>query len=100
MLFLKRASDVFEERYAQIMRDNVAGGRSPEEAKMRAERPLSYSNTFYVPEKARWSYIRDELHDKIGDGLNKAFGRDTKFPHLVVELGNHSKDLGHEVQLC
>lgn len=70
MLFLKRASDVFEERYAQIMRDNVAGGRSPEEAKMRAERPLSYSNTFYVPEKARWSYIRDELHDKIGDGMN------------------------------
>lgn len=74
MLFLKRASDVFEERYEQIKKDNLARGRTLEEAIMRAERKSSYTNTFYVPEKARWSYIRDELHDKIADGLNKALG--------------------------
>lgn len=74
MLFLKRASDVFEERYEKIKQENLARGRTPEEAVMRAERKSSYINAFYVPEKARWSYIRDELHDKIADGLNKALG--------------------------
>ena len=29
-------------------------------------------NTFYVPPRARWPKIRDELHDRVGDGLNKA----------------------------
>ena len=74
MLFLKRASDVFEERYEKIKQENLARGRTLEEAIMRAERKSSYTNTFYVPEKARWSYIRDELHNKIADGLNKALG--------------------------
>ena len=46
MLFLKRCSDVFEERYQQILQDNIAKGCSPEEAEERAKRPASYSETF------------------------------------------------------
>ena len=74
MLFLKRASDVFEQQYAEIMRQNLERGRSEEEAKQRAERAASYSDTFFVPPSARWAYIRDELHEKVGDGLNVALG--------------------------
>ncbi len=74
MLFLKRCSDVFQERYDQITADNFARGRSQEEARLRAERTTEYADTFYVPEKARWDYIRDELHHDVGNGLNMALG--------------------------
>ncbi len=70
MLFLKRASDVFEQHYGEILEKNKHRGE--EEAKKRAENPLSYRNAFFVPEKARWGYIRDELHKNVADGLNKA----------------------------
>lgn len=72
MLFLKRASDVFEQQYEQILQQNLQRGRTEEEAKIRAESSLSYKETFFVPEKARWAYIRDELHKNVADGLNKA----------------------------
>lgn len=74
MLFLKRASDVFEERYEQILRENLAMGRTEAQAQQRAIHLSSYSDTFFVPEKSRWAYIRDELHDRVGDGLNTALG--------------------------
>lgn len=72
ILFLKRASDVFEERYEQIIKENLAKGRSMEEALKRAEDPARYADTFFVPKQARWSWIRDELHEDVADGLNKA----------------------------
>ncbi|QIR41637.1 SAM-dependent DNA methyltransferase [Tolypothrix sp. PCC 7910] len=72
MLFLKRASDVFEQEYEQILQQNLQKERTQEEAKMRAENPISYKETFFVPEKARWAYIRDELHKNVGQGLNDA----------------------------
>lgn len=53
MLFLKRASDVFEQQYEQILQQNLQRGRTEEEAKIRAENSLSYKETFFVPEKAR-----------------------------------------------
>ena len=74
MLFLKRCSDVFEENYERIIKENLAKGRSMEEAKLRAESPERYVETFFVPERARWARIRDELHHNIGDELNKALG--------------------------
>ena len=72
VLFIKRCSDVFEERYEKIIADSIAKGRSQADAKQRAESPAYYADTFYVPERARWSYLRDELHDDVGTGLNKA----------------------------
>src|SRR5947209_13943271 len=74
MLFLKRCSDVFEERREQIIRENLARGRTQEEAELRAAQPHCYLDSFFVPETARWAYIRDELHDDVGNGLNKALG--------------------------
>jgi type I restriction enzyme M protein len=72
MLFLKRCSDVFDERHQEIVDRELSKGRSPEEAEKRANHPSFYADTFFVPGEARWDYIRDELHHSLGDGLNKA----------------------------
>ena len=75
MLFLKRASDVFESRQQTILSEQrEVYGRSQEEAEKRADRPIYYQDgrAFYVPPLARWPHLRDEVHERVGDGLNKA----------------------------
>lgn len=54
MLFLKRMSDVFNEKYDQIINDQLNLGRSLEQALQRAESQWLYPNGF-VPKIARWS---------------------------------------------
>lgn len=71
-LFLKRCSDVFEARYDEIVGAEKAKGRTLAEAKKRANHPSFYTGSFFVPEEARWSFLRDEVHKNVGDGLNKA----------------------------
>lgn len=84
MLFLKRASDVFEVQYQQILQQNLQRGRTEEEARKRAESPLSYQETFFVPERARWAFLRDEAHKNVADALNKALGElEEKNPALA-----------------
>ncbi len=73
-LFLKRASDVFDEERRLVIEDQLAQGRSQEEAEQRADDPDYYNEAFFVPPQARWSTLRDELHHQVGDGLNKALG--------------------------
>ena len=72
MLFLKRCSDVFEARRQEIVEEQLARGRTQAEAAQRADKKEFYRDTFFVPERARWSNLRDELHHNVGDGLNKA----------------------------
>ena len=84
MLFLKRCSDVFDEQYEGIIRDNVARGRSQAEAEQRAESPDFYADTFFVPPAARWATLRDEVHHQVGDALNKALA--------ALENENHALD--------
>jgi len=55
MLFLKRMSDVFNEKYDQILTEQLKLGRSLEQALQRAESPSLYPNGF-VLKIARWSY--------------------------------------------
>lgn len=89
MLFLKRASDVFEVQYQQILQQNLQRGRTEEEARKRAESPLSYQETFFVPERARWAFLRDEAHKNVADALNKALGElEEKNPALGGVLGH------------
>ena len=73
-LFLKRASDVFDEERRQVIEGQIALGRSQAEAERRADDPDFYSDAFFVPPLARWPRLRDELHHQVGDGLNKALG--------------------------
>ena len=71
-LFLKRASDVFEEERRRVVEAELGRGRSEEDAELRAGDPDFYEDAFFVPPEARWSYLRDEVHHQVGDGLNKA----------------------------
>ncbi len=85
MLFLKRASDVFEEHYGRIEKESLAKGRSPRQVKERAESRYSYDGEIFVPEEARWIYIRDELLERVGDGLNEALMSLEKENHASLE---------------
>jgi type I restriction enzyme M protein len=71
MLFLKYASDQFEAEREKVIADQLAKGRDQSEAEKRAENSAFY-DTFYVPERARWPYLRDHAHKQVGDELNKA----------------------------
>ena len=53
MLFLKRCSDEFEARRNAIIREQLAKGRSPEEAQKRADSAAFYTDTFFVPKGGR-----------------------------------------------
>lgn len=53
MLFLKRMSDIFNEKYDQIVAEQLHRGRTLEQAIERAESPANYPNGF-VPKTARW----------------------------------------------
>lgn len=73
MLFLKRCSDVFEEERERVIHEEMKSGAAKEEAEDAAEDSRNY-DLFFVPKRARWSEIRDNLHTNVGDGLNKALG--------------------------
>ncbi|MBN1174871.1 MAG: SAM-dependent DNA methyltransferase [Micromonosporaceae bacterium] len=69
MLFLKRASDMFDTEHERVIERFKARGQ--QEAEHRAEQPESYREAFFVPKTARWAHLR-RLHDNVGDGINKA----------------------------
>ncbi len=70
-LFLKRASDVFAHERHQILEQERNRGRTPDEAKQRAD-DADFYDTFFVPKIARWEHLQNEVHHQVGDGLNKA----------------------------
>ncbi len=70
MLFLKRLSDMFEADQKQIIEHYLAIGKSREDAERLAQDEDEYK-IFFVPERARWSKLKDLKHD-IGSELNKA----------------------------
>jgi type I restriction enzyme M protein len=71
-LFLKRSSDVFEVERHKVIADQLAQGRSQQDAERRADDPDYYREAFFVPPQGRWDHVRDNLHHQVGDGLNKA----------------------------
>ncbi|MBE0400315.1 N-6 DNA methylase [Halomonas sp. FME1] len=74
MLFLKRCSDVFDERHEQVVNEQMAKGKSREAALEIAEQRFWYKTSFYVPETSRWDYLLNEAHKNVGDALNTALG--------------------------
>jgi type I restriction enzyme M protein len=74
MLFLKRASDQFDVIRGQLIEKWVGQGKPRQEAERMAEAPNFYrGESFYVPEKARWQYIKDNSRKSgVGSLLNKA----------------------------
>ena len=71
MLFLKRLSDAFEEAQEKVVQHYLSIGKSQTDAERLALDENEYDKTFFVPERARWSNLKDLKHD-IGSELNKA----------------------------
>lgn len=69
LLFLKRMSDEFDARRAEL-RKQFAHLDSETRAEL-LDNPDAYGGTFYVPEKARWSFIQQQ-QNHIGQRLNEA----------------------------
>jgi type I restriction system adenine methylase HsdM len=71
MMFLKRLSDSFDEEQEKVIAYYTSKGKSPKQAEALAREEDEYTNTFFVPERARWAHLKDLKHD-IGAELNKA----------------------------
>ncbi|WP_426105978.1 type I restriction-modification system subunit M [Pseudomonas sp. TWR1-1-3] len=76
MLFLKRCSDVFEERYDEVVAQELKAGKSQSEAFVSAENPRWYKRDggFWVPSASRFKHLLNEAHINVGNLLNKALG--------------------------
>ncbi|MGA2830498.1 MAG: class I SAM-dependent DNA methyltransferase [Streptosporangiaceae bacterium] len=75
MLFLKRCSDQFEAVRERLIADQVRQGKTEQAARNLAEMPHFYRGNFYVPDQARWQWIKDHSREKaVGSMLNKALG--------------------------
>lgn len=71
MLFLKRLSDAFEEEQEKVIAHYKKKDKSEKEAQKLAEDEDEYSDTFFIPSRARWANIQ-HLKEDIGAELNKA----------------------------
>jgi len=74
MLFLKRCSDVFDQRRAEVIRFEMDGGKSEAEARLSAENSRWYKKegSFWVPPQSRYETLVNDAHQNVGDYLNKA----------------------------
>jgi type I restriction enzyme M protein len=75
MLFLKRCSDVFEQRRAEVIQLEMDAGKTPAEAKASAENKRWYKKDgyFWVPKESRYSYLVDNSRQaNVGNLLSKA----------------------------
>ena len=91
MLFLKRASDLFDQRQAELKSELAAKGMGEEDIAIELDDPDNYSGKyFFVPKRARWNRGWDEqvikdgeaktihhpalkhVKDNVGTTLNKA----------------------------
>jgi len=61
MLFLKRLSDNFAVKRAELLRDFKAKNWKPERIQKELEEPANYGNVFFVPIEARWTCEEHEL---------------------------------------
>lgn len=62
MLFLKRASDLFDQRQVELRKQFKEQGMSELDIELALEDPDNYSGKyFYVPPRARWSESWEEI---------------------------------------
>src|SRR5690348_13442330 len=77
LLFLKRCSDVFDAEHEQIIDRKVGQGMVVAEAEAAYGENPDYYDGFFVPPRARWSYLQEKLNDAMepyGGVLDKALG--------------------------
>jgi type I restriction enzyme M protein len=77
MLFLKRCSDSFDAEYEKVVAAKVEQGMDAAEAKQKYGENPDYYDGFFVPARARWHYLEDNLNAAnlvYADVLDKALG--------------------------
>ena len=74
MLFLKRCSDVFDQRKELVIAQEMARKKSRADAEFSAELRRWYGQSFYVPQTSSWDYLVNEAHQDVGGFLNRALG--------------------------
>ena len=85
MLFLKRASDLFDQRQAELRRRFTGQGMSAEDIEIELNDPDHYSGKyFFVPPRARWSQSWEE--QVIQDGERKVI-RHPALKHTKENVG-------------
>jgi type I restriction enzyme M protein len=92
MLFLKRCSDVFESARGQIIERKVADGWEVAEAEARYATNPDYYDDFFVPDRARWSYLQEQLNDAgvpYGSVLDKALSALTEANPSLEHVLDH-----------
>jgi hypothetical protein len=74
ILFIKRCSDVFDQRREEVIRLEVEGGKTEAEARLSAENARWYKKegSFWVPPQSRYETLLNDAHSNVGDYLNKA----------------------------
>jgi type I restriction enzyme M protein len=74
MLFLKRCSDVFDQRREEVIRLELQAGKTKAEAEKSAENSRWYKKegSFWVPPRSRYEALVNDAHQNVGDYLNKA----------------------------
>ncbi len=74
MLFLKRCSDVFDQRREEVIQLEITNGKSRADAELSAEYPRWYKKdgAFWVPPQSRYETLLNDAHQNVGDWLNKA----------------------------
>ena len=74
MLFLKRCSDLFDQRHEEIIKMEIDAGKSAAEARKSAENSRWYKkyDSFWVPPQSRYEFLLNHAHQNVGDFLNKA----------------------------
>lgn len=83
MLFLKRCSDVFDQRREEVIKSQKEAGKTQSEAEQSAENPRWYmKDSFWVPPHSRYAFLVNDAHQNVGDFLNKAL--------TGIESGNTS----------
>ncbi|EBK3045243.1 SAM-dependent DNA methyltransferase [Salmonella enterica] len=87
MLFLKRASDLFDQRRAELRKQFKEQGMSELDIELALEDPDNYSGKyFYVPPRARWNEEWEEIVEEK-DGTKKAVIRPA-LKHVKVGVGS------------
>jgi type I restriction enzyme M protein len=92
MLFLKRCSDVFESAREGIIERSVADGWEVAEAEARYATNPDYYDDFFVPDRARWSYLQEHLNDAgvaYGSVLDKALAALTEANQSLEHVLDH-----------
>lgn len=87
MLFLKRASDLFDQRQAELRAQFKAQGMADADIETELQDPDHYSGKyFFVPARARWSEGWEEV--VIEDGQQKTV-QHPALKHLKVNVGTN-----------